>query len=369
MEALLQAAQHLARPASAADAIFFQSADARDAFADHLRCCLADGSLQRTLVLPDRQGKPLAACTLLVEPKFARGAASSAHLTRWDGGGQRMRAELLRQLADVARQEGCYKALLDAPLQEAPTLRACGFEVNCLTLVHDLDSSSLARRGKPGTSRPGGGDEVGVAASFAPQRLAGSTYTLRLLDASDAEDRYVSLLRQLTEAPSLDAAAFLRQLERVRRSGGMHSIFVVEEAAGPSAPGTTPLSPRPGVPQLMGCATLLLERMPVRSDRSSGRGSTGDGGEVCARIEDVVVDASTRGTGLGRKLIHALLRIAAESGASRASLNASESNEGFYAKCGFRRPAGGHVCFSRYVVIKGVASHSAGMDLASQSAL
>ena len=65
-----------------------------------------------------------------------------------------------------------------------------------------------------------------------------------------------------------------------------------------------------------------------------------------AHIEDVVVDQSTRGTGLGAKLIKALVDIARQTQCRTAVLNCKEDNVGFYLKCGFVRT--GKVCMSIY---------------------
>ena len=63
--------------------------------------------------------------------------------------------------------------------------------------------------------------------------------------------------------------------------------------------------------RLVGCISLLLERMPA----SEGLGP------LVARLEDVVVDESTRGTGLGRAMVLSALDLARERGATSATLN------------------------------------------------
>ena len=118
---------HVPRPMTAAD-----GGNISPIFAEYLDLCKADG-LQQPFVLPDRHGRPLAACTLLLEPKFLRGGTKAAHLTRWAGGGQRMRAELLRQLVDLARADGAYKAIVDAPQSEARAHNASSHTAPALT--------------------------------------------------------------------------------------------------------------------------------------------------------------------------------------------------------------------------------------------
>ena len=75
----------------------------------------------------------------------------------------------------------------------------------------------------------------------------------------------------------------------------------------------------------MACGTLLLERKLIR-----GAGCAG-------HVEDVVVDASCRGRGVGQLLLGALVAAARAAGCYKVILDCSESNAAFYAKCGFAR--------------------------------
>ena len=197
---------HVPRPATAQD-----GGSNSSAYAEYLELCKADG-LQQAFVLPDRRDRPLAACTLLLEPKFLRGGTKAAHLTRWAGGGQRMRAELLRQLVEFARAEGAYKAIVDAPRSEARTLRACGFDVSSLTLMQTLSGDGTGSRGSgnPGPMAP---RPLGVR----PRGGGQLDYALRALRETDGSDRYLSLLRQLSTAPAIDENAYLLQLVNARK--------------------------------------------------------------------------------------------------------------------------------------------------------
>ena len=95
----------------------------------------------------------------------------------------------------------------------------------------------------------------------------------------------------------------------------MHLVWVVEHRTCSDADAATAEPP----PPLVGCATLLFERIPVPGACTSiVRGGSGEGGALVARIEDVVVDESTRGSGLGRALMQELLVIAQERGATSA---------------------------------------------------
>ena len=56
---------------------------------------------------------------------------------------------------------------------------------------------------------------------------------------------------------------------------------------------------------------------------------------LAGHIEDVVVDASVRGKGLGKKIISKLVDVARAAGCYKVVLDCSAANVGFYAKCGF----------------------------------
>jgi glucosamine-phosphate N-acetyltransferase len=56
-----------------------------------------------------------------------------------------------------------------------------------------------------------------------------------------------------------------------------------------------------------------------------------------AHIEDVVVDVSVRGKGLGKELIRYLQDIAIGQSVYKTTLYCFEKNTGFYEKCGFEK--------------------------------
>jgi glucosamine-phosphate N-acetyltransferase len=75
---------------------------------------------------------------------------------------------------------------------------------------------------------------------------------------------------------------------------------------------------------IVACGSLVVERCVLLQRRPALR----------AHIEDIVVDKSLRGCGLGKVVISHLLAIAADSGCDRASLNCSPENSPFYERCG-----------------------------------
>jgi GNAT superfamily N-acetyltransferase len=69
--------------------------------------------------------------------------------------------------------------------------------------------------------------------------------------------------------------------------------------------------------------------------------STAEGGPA-AWLEDMVVDPSRRGAGIGRQLLEAALELASVGGATRVTLLTDRSNgkaQAFYARHGFRESA------------------------------
>ena len=278
--------------------------------------------LQRQVTLRDGRGRELCASILVIEPKCLRGGASAAHISELPPvqAGIDARSLLLERCIALARDAGCYKAIIDAPQSSERLLRRCGFKRTSLTMEVSVVSGS-----------PGAGASLprALACVTAPSVGTKPKYTLRSLCAADC-DAYVALLQQLSQAPPMAKAAWDKHLRKLEASGGMLSVFVVSDAS------------RDG--QLVACASMLLERAPRGLATPRVGGAAFD-----ARIEDVVVDVSTRGTGLGRTLLHSLLEQAAASGASRARLNCTEANAPFYAKCGFERAANGEACWAAYL--------------------
>lgn len=75
--------------------------------------------------------------------------------------------------------------------------------------------------------------------------------------------------------------------------------------------------------RVLGAITLLLERKFLH------------GGAIAAHIEDVVVDSSARGRGLGKRLVQHVVREAKKQNAYKVILNCSSNVKSFYASCGF----------------------------------
>lgn len=76
---------------------------------------------------------------------------------------------------------------------------------------------------------------------------------------------------------------------------------------------------------LLACGTLVLERKLIRACGT------------CGHVEDVVVDASARGRGVGKLLLAALTELARQKGCYKVILDCSDDNVAFYTRCGFKR--------------------------------
>ena len=77
--------------------------------------------------------------------------------------------------------------------------------------------------------------------------------------------------------------------------------------------------------RIVATGSLLIERKFIRACAA------------CGHIEDVVVDAAQRGTGLGKRLVEHLMMKARENGCYKVILDCAEHNVGFYEKNGMKR--------------------------------
>lgn len=134
----------------------------------------------------------------------------------------------------------------------------------------------------------------------------------------DDYETFLPLLRQLTKAPEVDRKSFARRVgllsQREHRDHGddvpRQFCIVVERKIDKC---------------IVATASLTLEYKFIR-----GLG-------VCGHIEDVVVDQTTRGSGLGKIVVNECVAIAKECGCYKVILDCAETNIGFYETMGFQR--------------------------------
>ncbi len=130
------------------------------------------------------------------------------------------------------------------------------------------------------------------------------------------------LVEEVTEATPEVLAAMGRLVPQLSRSAPPPSPAELAEIV--ASPATVLLVARDGASAIVGSLTLVLFRIP-----------TG----LRAWIEDVVVDESARGAGVGEALSRAALALAAERGARNVDLTSRPSREAanrLYRRLGFQ---------------------------------
>lgn len=137
----------------------------------------------------------------------------------------------------------------------------------------------------------------------------------RLLRAEDHRD-YLALLDQLTQCPPLAFEQFSELLVEVQRDA---ALIVAEER---------------GTGRLVATCKLLFERKFARS------------GALLAHLEDVVVDAASRGAGVGRQLLSVAEVLAKRRGCYKIVGYCTPALSPFYASEGF---AADNAAFAKYL--------------------
>ncbi len=130
------------------------------------------------------------------------------------------------------------------------------------------------------------------------------------------------VVEEVTEATPEVLAAMGRLVPQLSRSAPPPSPAELAEIV--ASPATVLLVARDGASAIVGSLTLVLFRIP-----------TG----LRAWIEDVVVDESARGAGVGEALSRAALALAAERGARNVDLTSRPSREAanrLYRRLGFQ---------------------------------
>lgn len=132
---------------------------------------------------------------------------------------------------------------------------------------------------------------------------------LRDLCINDYYKNYLDLLGQLSKIDK-EQIKFEDFLKFVNDLEERNVVFIIENK---------------NTEQIVACATVFIENKIIRNM-----------GKVC-HVEDVVVDKSMRGTGLGKILMGFIKEYANKMGCYKTILDCSEHNVGFYEKSGFTR--------------------------------
>ena len=131
---------------------------------------------------------------------------------------------------------------------------------------------------------------------------------IRLVENEDYYRGHLELLAQLTKAPHIEHRKYCEQLENIRNQHGY--IYVLIDLDNN---------------RIVGSITLLIEHKLIRNCGKVGH------------IEDVIVDKSYRGQGLGKKLIDHIKLEAEHKGCYKVILDCNENNCKFYQKCGLHQ--------------------------------
>ena len=133
-------------------------------------------------------------------------------------------------------------------------------------------------------------------------------FIIRRLETQDYFYDYIELLKQLTECRDMSYKMFKNIVNEFPENTYIY-VIVDEEF------------PR----KVIGTATLFLEQKIIRGGRKVGH------------IEDVVIDKEYRKYGLGRALIHKLIRLSQEHNCYKVILDCDEQLQEFYQRCGLNK--------------------------------
>lgn len=153
--------------------------------------------------------------------------------------------------------------------------------------------------------------------SFAPElipaeidaALGAHGLHIRPLAASDYRRGHLDVLTVLTSVGDPGEAAWVERYKQLV-SAGIYFIAVIVARE---------------TDRIVATGTVFLEPKFIRTLATAGH------------IEDIAVDASTQGKGVGKALIAALTAVGKARGAYKILLDCSEDNVPFYTKCGYER--------------------------------
>ncbi|KAL8799799.1 MAG: hypothetical protein Q9182_005631 [Xanthomendoza sp. 2 TL-2023] len=141
-------------------------------------------------------------------------------------------------------------------------------------------------------------------------------YTIRPLQRSDYKDGILDVLRVLTTVSDVQQKEWDERYDWMAKRGDEYFIIVVCD----------------GEKKIVGTGAIVVDQLAdvVISGSIHNLGLVG-------HIEDIVVAKDQQGKKLGLRIIEALDFVAQKVGCYKTILNCSETNEGFYVKCGFKR--------------------------------
>ncbi|EXB88704.1 Glucosamine 6-phosphate N-acetyltransferase 1 [Morus notabilis] len=134
-------------------------------------------------------------------------------------------------------------------------------------------------------------------------------FRVRRLELLDKNKGFIELLQQLTVCDSVSDKEFGERFRELSSLGDNHLIGVIEDQFG----------------KIVATGSVFIEKKFIRNCGKVGH------------IEDVVVDGSTRGMQLGKKIVEFLSDHARSVGCYKVILDCSIENRSFYEKCGFKQ--------------------------------
>lgn len=190
-----------------------------------------------------------------------------------------------------------------------PTCYFGGVRVKCCVSTHSASSANTM----PFT--PDADLELSFAADLIPaecnEKLAQHQLHIRPLAASDYHRGHINVLASLTSVADPGEKAWRERFDELSRSNASASKYFICVVVSKETD------------QLVATGTVFLEPKFLRSLATA------------AHIEDIAVDKSTQGKGVGKILISALTAIAEKTGAYKTFLDCSDDNVPFYQKCGY----------------------------------
>jgi len=131
----------------------------------------------------------------------------------------------------------------------------------------------------------------------------------RLKKPTDIALGYLDCLRVLTTVGEPSKLAFNERYDFMASRNDTYYILVICDS----------------VSKVVGTGAVIVERKFIHNMGLVGH------------IEDIAVDKNQQGKKLGLRIIQALDYVAEKVGCYKCILDCSETNEGFYVKCGFKR--------------------------------
>ncbi|KAF2745855.1 glucosamine 6-phosphate N-acetyltransferas-like protein [Sporormia fimetaria CBS 119925] len=134
-------------------------------------------------------------------------------------------------------------------------------------------------------------------------------YNIRPLQRGDYTKGFLDVLKGLTTVGEVSEEKWNERCEWMWRHNDSYFIICVEDAQS----------------RIVGTGTLVVERKFIHELGMVGH------------IEDIAVSTDQRGKKLGLRIIQSLDYVAEQVGCYKSILDCSQTNEGFYVKCGFKR--------------------------------